>query len=272
MAKNRNGLCSFITWMTWGGHTEKGPKNKICGREQGYTNTTLRHDAAFYSMQIGDNLDLDLQLWEVLNHLDTIKAHRQAEEISQTDNETTDPTDGNEIDLGLRGKSDQAEGGQILEGATCRTEEVPSVHVLLLVWCTCTMDSTPYMKCIQVSFPQIALILCQTWQLIKAVPIVLHYLHVDKWSYSCPACSLAQYYYPRSTYRAMEVEVHAELTRDFVVLRILNRRYSVAMEITCACRSHVLVVCGGPPLGQNCDIHLTWHVCRDCNMTTKPAV
>ena len=103
---------------------------------QGYTNTTLRHDTAFYSIQcnesFGDNLDFDL-LWEVLNHLDTIKAQRQAEEISQTDNETTDPTDGNEIDLGLRGKSDQAEGGQILEGATCRTEEVPSVHVLLLV-------------------------------------------------------------------------------------------------------------------------------------------
>ena len=139
---------------------------------------------------IGDNLDFDLQLWEVLNHLDTIKAQRQAEEISQTDNETTDPTDGNEIDLGLRGKSDQAEGEQILEGATCRTRYQLSVHVLLLVWCS--MDSTPYMKCIQVSFLQIALILCQTWQLIKAVPIVLHYLHVDKWSYSRPACSLAQ--------------------------------------------------------------------------------
>ena len=35
----------------------------------------------------GDNLDFDL-LWEVLNHLDTIKAHRQAEEMPQTDNET----------------------------------------------------------------------------------------------------------------------------------------------------------------------------------------
>ena len=45
----------------------------------------------------GDNSDLDL-LWEILNHLDGIKAQRQAEEMPQTDNETSVPTDSHEID------------------------------------------------------------------------------------------------------------------------------------------------------------------------------
>ena len=48
----------------------------------------------------GDNSDLDL-LWEILNHLDTIKAQRQAEEMPQTDNEISVPTDSYEIDQGL---------------------------------------------------------------------------------------------------------------------------------------------------------------------------
>ena len=48
----------------------------------------------------GDNSDLDL-LWEILNHLDAIKAQRQAEEMPQTDNETSVPTDSHEIDQGV---------------------------------------------------------------------------------------------------------------------------------------------------------------------------
>ena len=50
----------------------------------------------------GDNSNLDL-LWEILNHLDTIKAQRQAEEMPQTDNETSAPTDSHEIDQGVGG-------------------------------------------------------------------------------------------------------------------------------------------------------------------------
>ena len=48
----------------------------------------------------GDNSNLDL-LWEILNHLDTIKAQRQAEEMPQTDNETSVLTDSHEIDQGF---------------------------------------------------------------------------------------------------------------------------------------------------------------------------
>lgn len=48
----------------------------------------------------GDNSDLDL-LWEILNHLDAIKAQRQTEEMPQTDNETSVPTDSHEIDQGV---------------------------------------------------------------------------------------------------------------------------------------------------------------------------
>ena len=45
----------------------------------------------------GDNSNLDL-LWEILNHLDTIRVQRQAEEMPQTDNEISVPTDSHEID------------------------------------------------------------------------------------------------------------------------------------------------------------------------------